>query len=208
MRVIAITGGIGSGKSTVTAQLHKLGVPAVDADAISKSLTAVGGEALAPLRQAFGDGVFTREGTLDRATLAKKVFSGDAEALSTLNQIMHPLITRRVVRELECFRDAGEPMVLLDVPLLFETGMDRLADAVICVTAPEEARIRRISRRAGMSREQAVGRIRSQNSAQRTESLSDYVLSTDAPIALTRQKALALWEQILADGPRRTSEFR
>jgi dephospho-CoA kinase len=208
VRVIAITGGIGSGKSTVTAQFRKLGVPAVDADAISRSLTAAEGEALAPIREAFGDAVFAADGALDRMALAKAVFSGNTEALSTLNHIMHPLITQRVYRELQGFKNVGEPVVLLDVPLLFETGMDRLADAVICVTAPEKVRIRRVSGRVGMSREQAVARVRSQNTAQRTESLSDYVLSTDAPIAQTRQKALELWTRVLAEGPRRPSEFR
>lgn len=207
MRVVAITGGIGSGKSTVTALYRSLGVPAVDADAISRALTAPNGEALVPLRDAFGDEVFNPDGTLNRAALGRRVFGGDARALQTLNAIMHPRIIRQTVAALQALRDAGAAIAILDVPLLFETGMDRLADTVICVTAPEAVRVRRIRGRDKLTAEEALRRIHSQNPMETTERQSDYVLPTDAPIADTRRRALLLWQQVLENGPRRPMDW-
>lgn len=203
MRVIAITGGIGSGKSNVTALYRSLGIPAIDADVISRALTAPGGDALPAIREAFGDGVFTPEGCLNRAALARLVFMEDSAALRRLNAIMHPMITRRVCAELERLRSAGVAVALLDAPLLFEAGLEKLADTVICVTAPEDVRIRRIRKRDGSTAEEALRRIRSQNPAERTEGLSDYVLSTDAPREDTRARALELWQRVLRNGPMR-----
>ena len=204
MRVIGITGGIGAGKSTVAALYASHGVPVIDADAVSHALTAPQGEALPLIRDAFDDAVFRADGTLERAMLAKTVFVDDPAPRKQLNAILHPLITRRILADLARLRDAGEPAVLLDVPLLFESGMDRLCDAVLCVSAPESVRVQRLRGRDRMSAEEALRRIRSQNPQQRTESLSDYVLHTDAPIPDTRRRALALWQTIPADGPRRT----
>lgn len=203
MRIVAITGGIGSGKTTVAKLYRSLGVKTVDADAISRGLTAPGGDALPELRKAFGESVFAEDGTLDRAALGRLAFT-DSNALTRLNAIMHPMITEHVRAQLAAYREAGEPAALLDVPLLFETGMDKLADAVICVTAPEEVRIRRVCERDHLTRAEAESRIRSQNPIVLTESLADYVLTTDAPYALTRRRALALWRRVLADGPRRS----
>jgi dephospho-CoA kinase len=202
MRVIAITGGIGSGKSTGSKLFASLGAALGDADAESRALTAAGGEALPAVRDAFGADVFFSDGTLNRKALANVIFK-DESARERLNALLHPLITDRVRAKLDAFRAQGRAAALLDVPLLFETGMDRLADAVVCVTAPEETRVRRVCRRDGLTREEALRRIRSQNPAAVTESLSDYVLSTDAPYALTRMRARELWRRILADGPLR-----
>jgi len=204
MRIIGLTGGIGSGKTTVAKLYRGLGVAAVDADRISRQLTADGGEALPDIRQAFGDGVFLESGALNRAALAARIF-GDDEARLRLNAVMHPRITKIVHAALEDFRKSGEPAALLEAPLLFETGLDGLTDAVICVTAPEEERIRRVCRRDRITRQEALRRIRSQNPMEKTESLADYVLSTDAPFADTRRRALELWQRVLADGPRRTA---
>jgi dephospho-CoA kinase len=203
VRVIAITGGIGSGKSNVTALYRSLGIPAIDADALSRALTAPGGDALPSIREAFGDGVFTPEGCLNRTALARLVFMEDPAALRRLNAIMHPMIARRVYAELERLRNAGAAVALLDAPLLFEAGLEKLADTVICVTAPEDVRIRRVRKRDGSTAEEALRRIRSQNPAERTEKLSDYVLSTDATREDTRARALELWQRVLRNGPMR-----
>lgn len=204
MRVIGITGGIGSGKTTVAALYRSQGVPTIDADGISRALTAPGGEALPAIREAFGDDVFNLDGTLHRAALAKKVFTDNPVPRAKLNGILHPMITRRLLDELNRLQAAGEPIALMDVPLLFEAGIDKLCDAVICITAPEAAQVKRIRDRDHISREEALHRIRSQNTAERTKSLSDYVLDTDAPMEKTRERALALWRQVLTEGPKRT----
>ena len=203
MRVIAITGGIGSGKTTIANYYRSLGVDTIDADAISRELTAPEGEALPAIREAFGDAVFHADGTLDRGALAKAVFQGNTQNLQRLNAILHPLITDRIRVRLTHLRQAGRSAVILDVPLLFETGMDVMADAVICVMAPLAVRIERICKRDDVSQEQALQRISNQNAAERTEMLSDYVLTTDAPLMDTQKRAYVLWQQVLADGPKR-----
>jgi dephospho-CoA kinase len=202
MRIIAVTGGIGSGKSTISKLFAAQGAALIDADAESRALTAPSGEALPPIREAFGDAVFHTDGTLNRAALAQTVF-GDASALARLNAILHPMITARITAALQTLRTQGREVALIDVPLLFETGMEKFADTVVCVSAPLEIRIRRVCRRDRITREEALRRIRSQNPAEITERLSDYVLTTDAPYAVTRRRALSLWQQMLADGPRR-----
>ena len=201
MRVIAVTGGIGSGKTTLTRLYRAQGAQVVDADAISRRFTAAGGEALPQIRQAFGDGVFHADGTLNRAALARLVFGDQPQKLAVLNAIMHPMIIHQTQAELANLRANGTAVAILDAPLLFETGMDTLADTVICVTAPLEVRIRRIRGRDRLTREEALRRIDSQTPAQQTASLSDFVLDTDAPITQTRQTALELWARILAQGP-------
>lgn len=206
LRLIGITGGIGAGKSTVSALYRAQGVPVIDADAISRALTAPGGEALEPIRDAFGEGVFHADGTLNRAALAAQVFMDDAAPRARLNAIMHPMITERVRQKRSELSLAGAPVAILDAPLLFETGMDRLTDAVICVTAPEPLRVKRVCGRDRISAAEAIRRIRSQNPAEHTEALSDYILSSDAPLKQLRENAAALWQRVLADGPRRTPQ--
>ena len=205
LRVIAITGGIGSGKSTLTGVFGALGAQVVDADAISRALTAPGGEALPAIREAFGHAVFHPDGTLNRPALAARVFGTDAADRTTLNGIMHPMIIRRSVEALLALQQQGAPVAVLDAPLLFETGMDALCDAVVCVTAPEAVRIRRIQARDGLTHAQALQRLQSQTPSAQLESLSDYVLDTNTPLAVTRRQARALWERILTDGPRRNA---
>lgn len=204
MRVIAVTGGIGSGKSTLTALYRSLGAQVIDADAISRSLTAPDGEALPSIRAAFGEGVFHPDGTLDRPALARRVFGGDDAARARLNAIIHPLVIRRTLAELTRLRAEGAKVAIVEAPLLFEAGMDSVADAVVCVVAPLPVRIRRIRGRDRLTYAEALRRIQSQNPQERNAGLADYVLSTDAPIADTRRRATLLWQQMLADGPRRT----
>ena len=130
---IGLTGSIACGKSTVSAYLASLGCAIVDADAISRALTADGGAALPAVRQAFGDSVF-RGKSLDRRALGQLVFS-DSQKRDELNAILHPLILREITRQLDAF-DAPERLVIGDIPLLYECGMQTLFDAVWVVSVP------------------------------------------------------------------------
>lgn len=160
MIVIGLTGSIACGKSTVSAMLGARGLPLVDADVISRALTKEGAEALAPIRARFGDAVFDGE-RLDRKALGKIVFA-NAQARRDLEEILHPRIRREIVTRLAALRNAGARLVVLDVPLLFETGMDELCDEVFCVWVPEDVQLARLMRREGISEEEALARIRAQ----------------------------------------------
>jgi dephospho-CoA kinase len=150
MIVLGLTGGIGMGKSTVTATLRRLRVPVFDADAAVHRLQARGGRAVAPIAAAF-PGV-ARDGRVDREALRRAVL-GEPEALRRLERIVWPLVRNEERRFLARARRAGEGLVVLDVPLLFETGGERRVHRVMVVSAPPAVQRARVLRRPGMSAE-------------------------------------------------------
>ena len=154
---IGLTGSIACGKSTVSQYLRQKGCFIVDADAISRALTADGGAALPEIRRAFGDDVFSGV-SLDRAKLGQLVFA-DAQKRETLNAILHPMILSEIRRQLDRL-DAPGQIVVGDVPLLFECGMESMFDTVWVVRAARETQIQRLFERDGLSREQAERRVR------------------------------------------------
>jgi dephospho-CoA kinase len=194
MKVIGLTGGIACGKTTLADMLRRLGAVIIDADELSRSLTADGGEALPYIRQAFGDGVFQPSGSLDRRKLGQVVF-GNEEARETLNGILHPMVYRRMEEELAKCRDLGVKVVVLDVPLLFETHGETLADLTLCAIAPEETQISRLKSRNGLSRDEALSRIRSQMPNDEKARRSDIVIDTDRPLMELEEKIQTLYQE-------------
>jgi dephospho-CoA kinase len=148
MIILGLTGSIGMGKSTTAKMFAEEGVPVHDADAAVHALYE--GEAVVPVEQAFPG--TTRDGKVDRALLAKAVV-GDPDAMTKLEAIVHPLVAKARDRFLEAARAAGAPVVLLDIPLLFETGGDQLVDAVVVVSAAPEIQRQRVMERPGMTAE-------------------------------------------------------
>lgn len=192
MLTIALTGGIACGKSTVAAMLAQLGAPVIDADAISRALTAPGGAALPAIREAFGPEVFDQNGALDRAALGRRVFA-DPAALQTLNALTHPLICREMEHRRESCRKSGAPVVVLDVPLLFEAGMQDLADVIVCVRVSEDVQLSRVQSRDGLSETEALGRIRSQMPLAQKARLSDIVIENERPLSDVRAEVETLY---------------
>lgn len=158
MLVVALTGGVGSGKSTVAALLAELGAPIVDADEIAHSLTAIGSPVLDLITDAFGTGYVDADGRLDRATLRALVFS-DAAARKRLESILHPRIRSEMKRRLE---EIDSAYAVLEIPLLFETGQTDLADRILVVDLPESEQIRRVQQRSGLDAAQVQRIIDSQ----------------------------------------------
>ena len=153
MIVIGLTGSIAMGKSTAARAFRRLGVPVHDADAAVRRLLAPGGAALARVAEAFPGAVKTGAGAraeIDRADLARRVFA-DPAALTRLEKILHPLVRRRTRAFLAACARRREPLVVLDVPLLFETGGERNCDLVVAVSAPAFLQSRRFLRRPGMT---------------------------------------------------------
>ena len=156
--VIGITGGTGAGKSVVSAYLKKRGATIIDEDALSREITKEGGIALTEIDKAF-PGVI-KEGVLDRKALGRIVFS-DSGKLSVLNEITHKYIKKLTEERIE----NADGLIILDAPLLFEAGEDKLCDKVIFVTADEDVRIKRIMARDNLSFEDAKQRIDARNLA-------------------------------------------
>ena len=182
MLTVGITGGIGSGKSTVSSYLREKGYPVIDADAVSRALTAPGGEALPALREAFGDEIFFPDGALDRRRTAAFVFS-DPEKKKQLEAIVTARVIDAIREQIAAFRAEGKCAILfLDAPLLFESGCDTLADRIWTVTAREEIRIARVLSRDGMTREEVLARMRAQMPEEEKIRLSDEVLDNSGDL--------------------------
>ena len=192
--VLGLTGGIGCGKTEAALHLASLGARHIDADAISRDLTAAGGEALPEIRRLFGDGVFLEDGQLNRRALADVVFY-DAAAKRALEGVIHPLVQRRVMDVIHGEHDAL--VAVLDVPLLFETGMDVLCDACWTMSAPEGVQLERVCARDGLDEERARARIANQMPMEARNARADRVINTDRPIEKTRQELTQLYQQLL-----------
>lgn len=175
MIVLGLTGSIGMGKSTAAGMLRRMGVPVCDSDAVVHELLGPGGAAVAPVGRAF-EGV-VKGGAVDRAALGRRVFS-DRQALKRLEAIVHPLVRAAQDAFLKHMAARREPVVVLDVPLLFEVGTDALCDATIVVTAPRFLQDQRVLRRPGMSRERMAGALARQMPDREKRRRADFVVQT------------------------------
>ncbi len=161
MKIIGLTGGIGTGKSTVSAYLSEKGIPIIDADQIARDITAVGSKTLEAITEAFGDGVLTENGELDRRALAETAFSSEEKKM-LLEQITHRAIREEIDRRLREAALEKEKLVVLDAPLLIESGTYLICDTVWVVCADRDVRMKRIAVRDGLSEEQILARMRYQ----------------------------------------------
>ena len=197
MRTIGLTGSIACGKSNVSAALRELGAAVVDGDLLSRELTAPGGKALPAIRRAFGGGVFHGDGTLNRRALGNMVFAS-GEDRARLDSLMQPLLRSLILRRMEEARAGGAKICVLDMPLLYEAGLDALCDTVWCVHLPRDEQIRRLMARDGLTLPQAEARLRSQLSSDEKAARARVVIDTSGSIDETRAMIPALYAQELA----------
>ena len=195
MYVVAITGGIGSGKTTVANQFAALGIEVVDADLIAREVVAPGTPALAAITSHFGPEILTEQGLLDRRVLRERIFS-DQAAKSWLNALLHPIIRSEMLRQCAA---VSSPYCLLVVPLLVENRLTELADRVLVIDVDEATQIERTCHRDGVSREQAQAILASQASRSERLAMADDVLDNQSGTTETiRARILALHETYLA----------
>lgn len=161
MRVIGLTGGIGTGKSTASEYLRKQGFSIIDADRISREIVEPGTLLLKELEKNFGSGIIKDDGTLDRKALAAIVFS-DKEKKSRLDDLMHGHILDEIERKISESQSGEGRGIIVDAPLLFETGLEKKCDQVWLITADEKLRILRVCERDGMDPEEVRARIQNQ----------------------------------------------
>lgn len=192
----ALTGGIASGKSTVSRRLAELGAHVVDADVVAREVVEPGTPALAAIAEEFGGGVLTAEGALDRAALGAVVFA-DAERRRRLEAITHPVVKERS-RSLFAAADGPGEVVVYDVPLLAESrGADGF-EAVIVVEAPASVRLRRLEELRGMPRAEAERRIAAQATDEERRALADHVIDSSGSLERTLEQTDALFAVLLA----------
>ncbi|MDR7416131.1 MAG: dephospho-CoA kinase [Armatimonadota bacterium] len=200
MKVVALTGGVASGKSTVARMLRNLGAEVLDADQVAREVVEPGQPALDEIAEAFGRDFLTPDGRLDRRKLAGVVFS-DPEARRRLNAILHPRILARLrerLRELAGLRP--QTVVVVDLPLLFDVPMpefERL-DAIVVYATPA-TQLRRLMSRDGLSEEEAEARLRAQVPLEEKLGRARWVVDNEGPLHRTREQVERIWEEILAD---------
>jgi len=192
---VGLTGGIGSGKSTVADLFAGQGVPVIDTDVIACTLTAPGGMALDAVRAAFGDQVMQADGSLDRAALRRRVFS-DADARHQLEAILHPLIRLAVEQQLATL---AAPYVLIVIPLLVETGTyQAVLDRVLVVDCPEDQQIARVMARSGLTLDEVKAILAAQAARAARLAIADDVISNTASPEALRTQVAALHRRYLA----------
>ncbi|MYV69423.1 dephospho-CoA kinase [Streptomyces sp. SID2131] len=193
MLKMGLTGGIGAGKSEVSRLLVSYGAVLVDADRIAREVVEPGTPGLAAVVEAFGDGVLTAEGTLDRPKLGSIVFA-DADRLATLNAIVHPLVGARSA-ELESRAEAGD-VVVHDVPLLTENGLAPLYDLVVVVDASPETQLDRLVRLRGMDESEARARMAAQATRAQRLAVADLVIDNDGPLDALEPQVRKVWDEL------------
>ena len=191
MRLVGLTGGIGTGKSTFATALRELGVPVVDADRLAREAVRRGSPALLRIAREFGPEALGPDGELDRKRMADLVF-GDAGARARLEAIVHPEVRRLLAEETARLAAAGHELAFYEVPLLYERGLDGEVDCVVVVWASVEAQRARLAARDGLSPEKAEARLAAQMPVDEKARRADAVVTNDGDLEGLRAKAARL----------------
>jgi dephospho-CoA kinase len=194
---VALTGGIATGKSYCLARFASLGVPVIDADQLARDAVAPGSRALEEVAARFGAAIIRPDGSLDRASLGRIVFS-DRAARADLEAIVHPEVYRRISEWLATVPPRTR-VAIADIPLLFETGHTHDFDRVVVVACAPREQLRRIIARDGLSEKDARARLDSQWPIEEKEARADYVIKTDGTVADTDTQVRTVYELLSAD---------
>ncbi len=196
---MGLTGGIATGKSTVAAMLRQLGATVIDADEATRAVEARGTEGLRMLAREFGPGIITADGDLDRGRLAEIAFK-DPEARQRLNGIVHPLVRQWMAERQQEAVQRGDPVVVLDIPLLFESRGAGAFETVVLVYAPEALQVRRLVNLRGMSEAQARARIAAQIPIESKRRMATHVIENTGGMDDLQAQVEQLWVEIRARG--------
>lgn len=194
---IGLTGGIASGKTTVSSELARLGAVVIDADVLAREVVEPDTMGLEQVVDRFGPDVLSDGGVLDRAALAALVFSDD-EARGDLNSIIHPLVRQRA-QELE-HQSPDDAVVVHVIPLLVETAQEDSFDAVLVVDVPVQLQLDRLMARNALTKEQASARVRAQADRQQRRRAATWIIDNSGPLSQTLAAVRALWDGPIAEG--------
>ena len=197
MKLIALSGGIASGKSTVARRLKESGAFHIDADQLAREAVEAGSSGLRQVVERFGTQILDEDGALNREALGQVVFQ-DSSALADLNGIVHPEVRRLAAERLATIEaQHPEAVVIYDVPLLVEAKVQMPWDLVVIAEAPEPERLRRLVEIRGMRREEAESRIANQATDEERRAIADVVIDTGGSLEQTLEQADALWARLI-----------
>lgn len=192
---IGLTGGIASGKSTVSNMFKEKNIPVIDADLIAKQVVKVGEPAYMLVAETFGPSIIKEDGSIDREKLGRIVFQNEKER-KKLNNIVHPAVRKEMLKQKEDAENRNEPAVVLDIPLLFESKLSYLADVTLVVYVDPHIQLERLMERNHFTKEEAQWRIQSQLPLQDKKDKADEVIDNNGPLEQTKiqfEKLLKKW---------------
>lgn len=194
--IIGLTGGIASGKSTVSGLLVSKGARLVDADVIAREVMLPGHEVLAAAVKQFGSEILFPDGTLNRGKLGDIVFR-DPAALQTLNNLTHPAIRQEIKERMNSMeQEEPERLIIVDIPLLYESGLENLFHEIVVVYVPREVQIARLMERNGLSLEEAEARLNAQMDIETKRNKADYIIDNSGDLAHTEQQVAVFWDRL------------
>lgn len=198
-KVIGLTGGIASGKSTVSSLLIKLGAVVIDADHIARSIVKVGSPALLEIKDFFGEAYFLSNGELNRKKLGEYVFNHE-DALNKLNEITHPRIIQEIKNEINCHKQKDtSPVIIVDAALLIEMKLVYLVDEVWLVAVPYDVQLKRLMERENLTMEGAKIRIASQMSLEEKKQFANRIIDNSGDIVDLEKQVKKMWQRILRE---------
>jgi dephospho-CoA kinase len=198
---VGLTGNVASGKSTVARVWAAAGVPVVSADDLARAVVAPGSDGLRAVADAFGPGVLSEDGTLDRGKM-RRVIVSDPEARGRLEAILHPRIAAARLEWIEARSREGHPILVSEIPLLFEAGLEGTVDRIVLVHAPEPERLRRLRDDRGLSEAEARALMATQSDPDEKRARAHHVLLNDGDVHALEGAALELLELLRAEGRR------
>jgi dephospho-CoA kinase len=200
--VIGLTGGIASGKSTVSAMLMEKGITVIDADLEARLAVEKGEEAYDEIVSRFGTGILQPNGEIDRARLGAIIFHDKAERMA-LNAIVHPAVRKRMLEKKEQAIQKGEQIVVLDIPLLFESKLEHMADKTLLVYTDADIQLKRLMDRNSLSEAEAEARINSQMPLKEKLGLADAVINNNGTLEETKEQLFGLLDRWLPEERRK-----
>lgn len=199
--IIGLTGSIATGKSTVARRLKELGLPIVDADVVARHVVEPGSETLEAIYKEFGEAALLPDGSMNREVIGRQIF-GNKEKRDKLNAIIHPAIRKEMLRQRDEHVANGEPIVIMDIPLLFESQLQHFVDRILVVGTSDVIQIERLMQRNQLSKEEALQRIQSQIPVSEKMEQADDVIRNDGSMdELMKQvdAVVSLWKEQLSE---------
>ena len=198
MKLAGLTGGIGSGKSTVARILAELGAYIIDADELARKVVEPGMPAWNEIRKVFGEDVINPDQTIDRKKLADVIFK-NKKRRKQLEAITHPRIGEEIIKELDRAKKSGKKLAVIDAALLLESSLEKWVKPVIVVSADEGIRVERVCRRDGVSPEDVLARIRNQASDEERKKKADYLIENNGDLNELRARVFEIYKRIIQE---------
>lgn len=195
MQIVGLTGNIAAGKSEVARRLAARGATIIDADLLAREAVAIGSPALAAIVKRWGPSILLPDGTLDRAAMRRVIFADESER-AALEAVVHPEVSKLRERAVTKARDAGATVVVCDIPLLFEAGLEGTVDKIILVDAPTAVRHERLVKRRGLPPAEADAMVAAQWPAEQKRAKAHFIIDNDGPLEALGARVDAIWKEL------------